>query len=531
LHEGRRILAPPLLISLPHGLNASGVTTWAVRLVNALAGRGRVCGLVVHDEPAGQHPLTIGVDPRVELVDARGLPPLDACGGDLADYLPAYRLAIGILAARAGTPVVCSPNLLGDSYGILAELSRERPELLRVLAVHHSDLAYNDLVCAHYAELVSAFVGVSERIASRLRAAFTGRAADIHDIPYGVEIPEEVGGREPLAGRPLRLLYTGRMDQEQKRVAALLVMSDVLCARGVTHELALVGDGPAAAEVDALCAVRPCVHRFAAMGPDEVAAALDGADFFVLASRYEGLSVSVLEALARGCVPVLTPSASGTGQLVGDGRTGFLAAAGPEADAADAGEALAAAVMRAAGSGDHHLAEVRRQAHGLVRAGFSVELCADRYGALIDRVAAAPARAWPAGRAAAFTGGGGGGSGTVPANASARLAALLASLAGKRIAVYGTGRHTIELRSTFERAPVEIVAFVDDDPARCGTRLWGIPIISPDRVAGAGLTDVVLSSWLHQGTLWSRRGRWEVLGLRVHRIYSGEETPAQIAAP
>jgi len=519
----------PLLISLPHGLNASGVTTWAVRLVNALARAGRVCGLIVHNEPADQRALALDLDPRVEVVDARALPPLDGCAGDLTGHLPVYRSSVAALAARAGGPVVCSPNLLGDSYGIFAELSREMPELLRVVAVHHADLAYNDLVCAHYADLVSEFVGVSERIARRLRDAMPGRAADVRSIPYGVEVPREIRPREPLAGRPLRLLYTGRMDNEQKRVAALIEMSDLLLAGGIAHELALVGDGPAGAEVDALCANRAQVRRFPATGARGIGAALDAADFFVLASRYEGLSVSMLEALAHGCVPVVTPSASGTGQLVRDGLTGFLASAGADADARCAGEAIAAAVRRGADAGDRRLGEVRRRGHALVRAEFSAELCAERYGELIDRAAASAARPWPAGRAAAFTGAGGGGSATVPADAPARLAALAAELAGARVAVYGTGRHTLELRESFVRAPVEIVAFVDDDPARCGKSLWGIPIVPPDRVAAAGATEVVLSSWLHQRALWSRRARLEALGVRVHRMYPEEELPSEAA--
>lgn len=507
----------PLLISLPHGLNTSGVTMWAVRLVNGLAAAGRACALVVHDEPPGQSALEAAIDPRVEVFDARGLAPLDACDGDLSDYLPVYRVAAGVLSARTGGgPVVCAPSLVGDSYGVFAELSREFPAVVRTIAVHHSDTRYNDLLCSHYEPLVHAFVGVSGLIAGRLRGRLPARAAEVHEIPYGVECGEGVAGRPGRAGRALRLLYTGRMDHEQKRVAALVRMSDELARRGLAHELALLGDGPASVEIDAMCAERPCVRRFPAAAPAGVAAALERADLFVLASRYEGLSVSLLEALARGCVPVVTPSESGTAQLVRDGETGYVAPAGPGADEVAAGAAMAEAVLRGAAASERDLGAVRRRGWSLVRESYSVERCAARYGELIDRVAAAGARPWPAERPGAFTGRGGG-SGTVPAEAPARLESALRSLAGRRVALYGAGRHTIELAAVVARAPVELAAIIDDDP-RDGS-LLGVPVLPPARAGESGASDVVISSWLHEEAMWSRRAVFERQGLRLHRLY------------
>ena len=137
------------------------MTAWAVRLVNALAREGRACGLVVHDEPPGQRAIAVPIDPRVEVFDARCLPPLDACEGDLESFLPVYRVALGVLAVRGGGPVVCCPNLLGDSYGLCAALSQATPDLVRTIAVHHADLPYNDLLCMHYAAHLSAFVSRS----------------------------------------------------------------------------------------------------------------------------------------------------------------------------------------------------------------------------------------------------------------------------------------------------------------------------------------------------------------------------------
>lgn len=512
----------PLLISLPHGLNASGVTAWAVRLVNALAREGRACGLVVHDEPPGQRAIEAPIDPRVEVFDARCLPPLDACDGDLESFLPVYRVALGVLAVRGGGPVVCCPNLLGDSYGLCAALSQATPDLVRTIAVHHADLRYNDLLCMHYAPHLSAFVGVSGQITDRLRKLLPGRGCDVFGIPHGVELPERVRPRDPLAGRPVRMLYTGRIDHEQKRIGGLVAMSDALAARGIAHELALLGDGPAAGEIDAACATRPSVRRLPPIDPAGVAAALDAADLFVLGSRYEGLSVSLLEAIAYGGVPVLTPSRSGTDQLVRDGETGFLAGATPECGPTQAGHAMAAAVERALLAGDHGLHAMRLHGWEMVRARFSTGLCARRWAAVIDRVARAAPRPWPSHRAAAFTGGGRGGSGTVPHDAAARLATLLDTLAGRPLAVFGTGRHTLELKRVFDHAGARLVAFLDDDANRHGQQLWGLPIVAPEQAAQLGATDIIISSWLHQDTIARRCAGLASTGVRAHRLYGSQ---------
>ncbi|MFZ2875062.1 MAG: hypothetical protein WAZ94_11345, partial [Phycisphaerales bacterium] len=107
----------------------------------------------------------------------------------------------------------------------------------------------------------------------------------------------------------------------------------------------------------------------------------------------------------------------------------------------------------------------------------------------------------------------------VPEDGPARLAAVLGLLAGQRVVVHGTGRHTIEMERVFRGAPCRIVAFADDDPARQGGTLWGVPVRSPEGAAASGATDVVISSAINQQQIWRRRGVYERAGLRVHRLY------------
>ena len=519
----------PLLICLPHGLNVSGVTTWALRLAGALAARGRRAGLIVHREPDDQRRLPTPAPEGVRIFDAGHLPPLAHAGGNLAPFIPFYRDAAAAISAGAG-PVVLAPNLLGDCYGIAAALCLTEPERLRVLGWQHSDIAYDARVLTFYEPVITRFVAVSEHIRRRLGQLLPARTSDVALALHGVPLGPAPRRPHAAPGTPLTLLYTGRLEHPQKRIGALVHLSDELHSQGVTHRLTLLGDGPAANEMRAHAAERP--GRFLVRpptGPEGVAALLAEADAFVLASRYEGLSVAMLEAMAAGCVPIVTRVDSGLAEAIATGRTGLIADAGPEADAAAAGVALARAVAQFARSDRRALSAAARDA---AATRFGLDAHAERAAALIDEAAAAPPRSWPASRACAFTapaGSGGSGSGTLGPGAVDRLRALLGGLAGRSLILHGAGRHTIELAHVLAESPARILAIADDDPARAGSTLLGWTISPPQAAAlsaaAAGVTDVVISSWMHQDAIFARRAVYERAGLHVHRIYADESAP------
>lgn len=532
-NRARRSLTPaPLVIALPDGLALGGVSTWAMRLAGALAAGAagappRAVTLLLHDGHGSQMeapPAMAGV--RVRRLG--GLPGLRDAAGDLRPFIAAYRPLLEELHRESGGPCLFCPTALGDAYGIAAAICLTHPELVRVIGWQHSDIAYDTRVLSHYEPILSAIAGVSTHIAGSLGRAMPHRRSEIAWVPYGVEAP--AASREPVSGvlgtarRPVRLIYTGRMEHEQKRVGALVALARHLGAMGIHHELVLVGDGPASAELDAAIAVLgtsrggpAAVRRLASVSPESVAPLLARSDLFVLASRYEGLSVSMLEAMASGCVPVVTHVASGAGDAITDGLSGVLAPFGPGSDDEEVGLSLAQGVARAIGS---DLDSMSREAQRTVRERYSLERHAALVGDMLDRAEASPPRSWPASRACAFTSHGGGGSGTVPADGATRMQRALDSLAGRRVVLHGAGRHTIELAAVLATSPAVIVAITDDDPGRWGGTLLGWRVVSPAEVAGLGATDVVISSWIHAGAVYARRGVYESRGIRVHQLYA-----------
>jgi sugar transferase (PEP-CTERM/EpsH1 system associated) len=142
--------------------------------------------------------------------------------------------------------------------------------------------------------------------------------------------------------------------------------------------LVIVGEGPARVEVTRILAdANASALAWLPGARDDVAQALRSFDAFVLPSLAEGISNTILEAMASG-LPVIATRVGGNAELVDDGTTGTLV---PSADA----EALARAMLRYAR--DPALA----RAHG--RAGrerverlFSLDAMVAQYTALYDRL-------------------------------------------------------------------------------------------------------------------------------------------------
>ena len=496
-----------LAIPLPQGLSVSGVAVWAVRTARALAARGTPVALIRHPEPTQHTPLDPALAPGIELFDLRDLGPL--ASASLPAFASRYR-AIGM--ALSPGPVVFAPSLVGDAFGIVAALTQSDPDRFRLLGVQHSDIAYDTQVLAHYEQIIGRFLAPSIAIESRLARALPHRAADIVRIPHGVEVPTRCPAREPLADRPIRLIYAGRIEHTAKRIGALPLLADELTARGIAHEIVLLGDGPAAAEIDEACADRPSIRRAAPVPPERVARSIAWADALLLPSRYEGMSLSLLEALAVGTVPIAPRCVSGVADLLEHGHTAALMDLGPDDDEHAAALALADAVEVVRAS------DMTNTCHALARERLDIAGIAERYAAVLDAIAADPARAWPLTRPCAFANTEGAVSGTVPAGAGDRLARVLAEIGPGPILLHGAGQHTIELAARLAHAP--IVAIVDDEPTRQGTTLLGWPVIAAREAGNFRATHIIISSWLNQAEIVRRHAeRYRALGLAVVTLY------------
>lgn len=230
----------------------------------------------------------------------------------------------GLLLARSGRVGVVATvhnNLefhYGDDDGPLRRALRRR--------------AYRAVI-----DRCDAVVTVSAAVRDSLVAALDlpARAADrLVVVPNGVAVPPpREGVREAVrreldvpADEPL-LLGAGRLTA-QKNFGDLVDLAAGLRDRGVAANTIIAGEGEDRPALEARVVERGLAGRVRLLGVrDDLDRLLQAADLFVLSSRWEGLPLVLLEAMAARC-PVAGYAIAGTRDVIDDGRHGVLAPVG-----------------------------------------------------------------------------------------------------------------------------------------------------------------------------------------------------------
>ena len=131
----------------------------------------------------------------------------------------------------------------------------------------------------------------------------------------------------------------------EKNIADLLRAAAIITAKDANFRLRIAGDGPCRAELTRLAdelKLGPAVEFLGEVR--DIPALLAEASLFVLPSKSEGISLTLLEAMARG-LPVVATRVGGNPEVVDHCRTGLLV---PSQDPS----ALAAAILQVRGNAD-----------------------------------------------------------------------------------------------------------------------------------------------------------------------------------
>lgn len=222
---------------------------------------------------------------------------------------------------------------------------------------------------------------VNAEVVARQAAARGFPAERSRVVPNGIEVPQPPGERRDagpdvppgthVAG------YVGRLARG-KRVEDLIEAVALLRASFPDAALVVIGDGPERAPLERRAAERGLGAAVHFLGHRSDAATLvAGLDAFWLASENEGMSNSLMEAMAAG-VPVVVSDIPGNRDLVVDGVTGCTAPVGEPRAFADATARLWRDPARAAAIGAAAADRIRRE--------LSVERMVERYAQLYHDV-------------------------------------------------------------------------------------------------------------------------------------------------
>lgn len=266
-------------------------------------------------------------------------------------------------------------------YGALAALAGSVP---KVLTAHGSDVLlarekrYNRLVIRAVTARMDRITAASPQVAAAL-VALGAPAGRIETFQYGVDLRRFHPPDAPrsLAG-PLRVVSTRRLEPLYRVDLLLMALSRMTC-RGRMETL-VAGGGSEEERLGRLAWSLQLEDEVRFLGPlDEegVAGALRSADVYVTTAPTDGASLSLLEAMATGLLPV-APDIPANREWIRPGENGLLFAPGVP-------DALAGALLEAS-----HATGLREKARALnpaivrERAGFDAGI--QRLEALYEKL-------------------------------------------------------------------------------------------------------------------------------------------------
>lgn len=275
---------------------------------------------------------------RGDGVDVRCIPPVSAelLAGTRFEKYDGVE-AVSFPSDLAAATVHLRDHLLAEKYDVVVilpgcdllttNLVRYLPHALRTAAriPMATRGAYRPVppVAAHLDRVIC----VCDRIRDDLVAEYRVPRDRTAIIYNGADIVRfHPRGRRDPGSSGLRLIYSGRLEDVQKNVMMLPRLMKQLRARVPGAHLTVVGNGPDGERL------KQALEKACPGAADVVFGVKNSdlpdryrdADIFVFPTRFEGSPNAMLEAMASGCVPVVSNLPGCTDVIVRDGVDGFL---------------------------------------------------------------------------------------------------------------------------------------------------------------------------------------------------------------
>ena len=205
----------------------------------------------------------------------------------------------------SGSVAVCH-NMWGLQF--LAELMPAK----RRIGILHSDWTTLRPFLQTQKGLLDGVLCVSNKLVEIVNESLPELTKDnrIQLIHYPIDEAPSIPNRMPLVKRPVVIGWIGRLQEEQKRVKRLPSLVKAFEDAQIDYRFELLGDGPMKGWLEQQLPANRTVFHGRKSG-DDYYSTLSKWDFITSVSDYEGLPISMLEALSAGVLPLYPTIGSG----------------------------------------------------------------------------------------------------------------------------------------------------------------------------------------------------------------------------
>jgi len=182
----------------------------------------------------------------------------------------------------------------------------------RRIGILHSDWTTLRPFLQSQKELLDGVLCVSNTLVELVAECLPELSKDnrIQLIPYPIDGVPIMPNRMSLVKRPVIIGWIGRMQEEQKRVDRLPSLLKAFDDAQIDYRFELLGDGPMQEWLEKQLPADRTVFHGRKSG-DDYYSTLSKWDFITSVSDYEGLPISMLEALSAGVLPLYPTIGSG----------------------------------------------------------------------------------------------------------------------------------------------------------------------------------------------------------------------------
>jgi glycosyltransferase involved in cell wall biosynthesis len=204
-------------------------------------------------------------------------------------------------------------NLGGTAFDFMRFVP---PGVLRIGMIHSDHESVYNLV-KYYSQWLDVVVAVSRHSVDQFNLQCAADHLFVTNLACG--IPIAIKARSPRLDRKLKVLYFGRIIEQQKRVGLMARIIRQSLAMSADIEWTIIGDGPQLPEFKScLGDLAQSVSFHGWLDYVEISKRLPEHDVFFLCSDHEGLPLAMLEAMSAGLVPVVSDLPSGISEVVNE---------------------------------------------------------------------------------------------------------------------------------------------------------------------------------------------------------------------
>lgn len=229
------------------------------------------------------------------------------------DIVHLHSSKAGILGRLAAKSLSIPTVFTAHGWAFTEGVSRKRRFLYRFL----------EKIMARYTDKIITVSKYDKELALSLGVGDNSKLATIHN-----GIPESIERTATLTpNATVRMIMVARFEAPKNQLALINILSGM---KHLDWYLELVGDGPLLDNAIKSAHQHSLSDRiFFAGACNDVQARLANADIFLLISDWEGLPLTILEAMRSG-LPVIASKVGGVPEAVEEGVTGFMAERGNE---------------------------------------------------------------------------------------------------------------------------------------------------------------------------------------------------------